>query len=373
LDTQGSSKTGKPADPVGRKISKAPSPLDALHLDRQDDFFPVDEFSTSFEPQVTSDADDLNISQWIGDSDFLLDPVFEQSSGVSPWNLYSRNSISFGDEINQSTALNIDESSIAPVVSNKDINLSESVSNASSTVLSRQDGPSNSQESDRYGDNGCQMGDSSRVVEKASSTAMQKCILAIRRQQTSRNSPGLPSPQQNHIRINHVSFIAACLANLSQLGVSSKAASLDDCESPFFRPALSREIHEGMSSAIQTTFGHLKPDLQPRAAQISFNHHPYIDVLPLPDFRERVITLLSLPLPCFDEEELCSDLLNDGLICWGSNAGAGSGAPWDARSWEVAPWFMKKWWMLLGGKMGAMYQQTQWWRAIRGIHTEINW
>ena len=199
-----------------------------------------------------------------------------------------------------------------------------------------------------------------------SSIACQRRPVSLQYQQ-SYESQALPGPQQTHIRINQVSFFGACLTNLSMLGLSLEAASLDDCSSPFFRSGIP------IDQTCKMNFKHLKADLQPRHAQIYFNHHPYLDVIPFPEFRERAITFLSMPEPYFDEDELCLDLLNDGIICWGSDSGAGSGAPWDARSWEVTPWFIRKWWMLLGGKRGIIYQQTQWWRQMRGIQCEISW
>lgn len=75
-----------------------------------------------------------------------------------------------------------------------------------------------------------------------------------------------------------------------------------------------------------------------------------------------------------DEGELFHDLLNNRLICWtldqkGSNAAAVVSAPWDSRSWEAQPWFLRKWWILVGGTEGEMYQQTIWWREMRGEST----
>lgn len=72
-----------------------------------------------------------------------------------------------------------------------------------------------------------------------------------------------------------------------------------------------------------------------------------------------------------DEDDLCADLQNDGLICWGSSLGGGSaamgsGAPWDARSWEAQSWFLRKWWILIGGAEGEIYKQTRWWCEMRG-------
>ena len=69
-----------------------------------------------------------------------------------------------------------------------------------------------------------------------------------------------------------------------------------------------------------------------------------------------------------DEDEICTDLENDGLICClgGGSAAVGSGTPWDIRSWEAQDWFMKKWWIVIGGAEGEVYKQTLWWREMRG-------
>ncbi|KAH8809093.1 hypothetical protein F5884DRAFT_393352 [Xylogone sp. PMI_703] len=183
-----------------------------------------------------------------------------------------------------------------------------------------------------------------------------------------------PSPQQSHIRLNQIAFMAACFANLGMLGMNPKIASLEDCESPFFRPELSQRDSQTLTRTLESDFRHLKSDLRPRVVQLTKSHHPYIDILPFPELRERIITLLHLSPSFFDEEEFCMDLcLKDGLICWGSQSQSGSGMPWDARSWEATPWFMKKWWMLLGGRKSSIYSQTQWWREMRGLRCEILW
>lgn len=75
-----------------------------------------------------------------------------------------------------------------------------------------------------------------------------------------------------------------------------------------------------------------------------------------------------------------------GLICWGG-AGVGkrdrnnnnstarnhlsSGAPWDHRSWEAKPWFLRKYWVLLGGEEGELVRQSEWWRGVRGEEEDL--
>ena len=184
----------------------------------------------------------------------------------------------------------------------------------------------------------------------------------------------LPDIHRNHIRIKQVLFVAACVANASSLGVSLDGLSYDSAESPFFRNSISESVAK---TACLSDFRDLKTHLRPCATQLMYRHHPYIDVLPFPTFRERLIKLACVKEPTIDEDELCKDLENDGLICWGSSLGGsgamGSGAPWDIRSWEAQDWFMKKWWILIGGAEGEIYKQTQWWCEMRGERSCYPW
>ena len=95
------------------------------------------------------------------------------------------------------------------------------------------------------------------------------------------------------------------------------------------------------------------------------------DVIPFASFRERAITAASTDPPLLDEDDLCVDLmLKEGLVCWGSAGGGPRGmdaaAPWDTRSWEAKPWFLRKWWWLVGGNDDEMWENTRWWHMMRG-------
>jgi hypothetical protein len=185
----------------------------------------------------------------------------------------------------------------------------------------------------------------------------------------------LPDIRRNNIRIKQVLFTAACVANASTLGLSFELASCGDAVSPFFRESVSEDE---ANTACLSSFRDLKEHLRPCATQLMYAHHPYIDVLPFPTFRERVIKLAYTELPMIDDDDLCRDLENDGLVCWGSALGGGSvatgsGAPWDIRSWEAQSWFLKKWWILIGGAEGEIYKQTRWWRNMRGDQSGYPW
>lgn len=185
----------------------------------------------------------------------------------------------------------------------------------------------------------------------------------------------LPDLRRNNFRLKQVMWVAACVANASHLGLTFADTSCDDANSPFFRHAVSEEVAK---TTCQSSFKDLKEHLRPLPMQLMHQHHPYIDVLPFPTFRERLIKLAYTDTPMIDEDDLCHDLENDGIICWGSSLGGGSvatgsGAPWDIRSWEAQPWFLRKWWILIGGTDGELYKQTQWWCEMRGERSCYPW
>lgn len=185
----------------------------------------------------------------------------------------------------------------------------------------------------------------------------------------------LPDIHKNNIRMKQFLFVAALAANAESLGLTFDNTTPEDAMSHFFRASVSEEVAK---TSCTSEFSNLKRNLQPCVSQIMYSHHPYIDLLPFPTFRERVIKLTCTETPMIDENELCSDLQNDGLICWGSSLGGGSsatgsGSPWDIRSWEAQPWFLKKWWIVLGGADGEIYKQTQWWCEVRGNRSPYPW
>lgn len=178
----------------------------------------------------------------------------------------------------------------------------------------------------------------------------------------------LPNIYANHLRIKQFSIIAALRANAELLGLTFEEITNPATESPLFSGAIAAESRQARQFAQLQV---LKLDLRPTDAQTQIAHHPYVDLIPCPIFRQRFIHLASMHPPMIDQREFCMDLGKDGLICWGSYRGSrnevtGSGAPWDIRSWEAQPWFLKKWWLLLGGAEGGFFQQTRWWYEVRG-------
>jgi hypothetical protein len=185
---------------------------------------------------------------------------------------------------------------------------------------------------------------------------------------TSLEQPPRAEIHMSTIQLTTMSFVTACFANAAMIGISPEALWDPTSQSPFYQ----------MQTTNTKTLAHVKHLLQPSSTQLDNPHHPYLDILPFPAFRNRTIQLLQIQPPPFDPAQLCQDLKNDGIICWGStrrNKGDSmdSGVPWDIRSWEVRPWFLKKWWILFDGPDGEMYQHSRWWCELRGERSSFPW
>lgn len=102
---------------------------------------------------------------------------------------------------------------------------------------------------------------------------------------------------------------------------------------------------------------HLKPTFLQRTVE----HHPWIDLFPMPQMRDNILRAGE----DFDDEPLCQVLVEDrrsqgqwsGLIVWGD--------PWDPRNWEVSPSFARDWFWVICN-CWELLQSTNMWRTGRG-------
>lgn len=179
---------------------------------------------------------------------------------------------------------------------------------------------------------------------------------------TSNNPPStiypLPNPSNDGIFLSRQSQIEVVFYNCMKIGLSIEELMTPTCQSPWYSQSTIAP-----SSAL--TSNSVPPDLFPTPAQIRYPHHPFIDTIPFPWFRERAITLASMDPPAYDRTQLKRDILSGGLIVWRSR-GKEEGLPWDRRNWEVQPWFWEKWSWLIE-EQGRVEQQSRWWQSMRGL------
>jgi hypothetical protein len=101
--------------------------------------------------------------------------------------------------------------------------------------------------------------------------------------------------------------------------------------------------------------------LRPSHLQCTVEHHPWIDLWPIPKMRDNLLRAEGN----YDEDLLCdalvefTDVPNDqtGLIVWKD--------PWDIYSWELSETFVKSWgWTVKGCE--ELQHSTNIWRLRRG-------
>ncbi|KAH8799073.1 hypothetical protein F5884DRAFT_905534 [Xylogone sp. PMI_703] len=178
----------------------------------------------------------------------------------------------------------------------------------------------------------------------------------------------LPSLQLNNLHLTQQSFWAAISANARVLGFQLEDYLDGDAISPIFILSNMLVATTGVGSTTES-FSTVPKHLRPSMMQLEKEHHAYLDVLPFPKFRESTLVAVGQDPPLIDEEELCMDLMNDGLVCWGSqdsNGRINACLPWDQKSWEPQVWFLKKYWFLVGGQDDEMWSCTKWWHGMRG-------
>lgn len=160
-----------------------------------------------------------------------------------------------------------------------------------------------------------------------------------------------PAVLPSLIRLNAVNAVSN---NALHIGIPLEGLCCDDVISPWntFGPKLLDTCPES---------------LRPTELQTEIEHHPWVDLLPIPRLRDNMLRAYSSGV--IDEDELCIDILglmsSQGLddaylIVWGEAH--------DARSWEVSEGFLRKWGWLLKG-CSELVESTNRWRQQRGETT----
>ena len=149
---------------------------------------------------------------------------------------------------------------------------------------------------------------------------------------TASNHKAPPPMSDMQITLCGMSALAAILTNAYILNIS--------CEPPRLYA-----IH--IAPSTQTP-----PALTPTALQISKPHWPYLDMLPFPSLRDKLLKGNDI----IDVVELWSDIVGGDIKVWGKT-------PWDSRGWEVQERFASKWWWLMTDEV---LEETNFWRVSRG-------
>jgi Domain of unknown function (DUF3425) len=178
----------------------------------------------------------------------------------------------------------------------------------------------------------------------------------------------------NTLRLQGENSLAAHLAIAATLGITQKSY-IEDHPSPFYLS--SRAFDSGFpgfgtGDTSPSSLAKIKPDLRPTNTQLVTPHPTYLDCIIFPSFRDRAIKLSAASK--LDHCDLYCDIVNDGLMCWGSanKSGMENGVAWSMRSWEARPWFLKKWWFLAGGADEEIWKGSRWWRSMRGEDADID-
>jgi hypothetical protein len=156
----------------------------------------------------------------------------------------------------------------------------------------------------------------------------------------------LPDPYRNYLQLSKVLPSTAYMHIAIRLGINLQNLATTKFQSPFYRTTTPADDPKALLAA--AAIPSLPAHLQPTLPQILFPHQASFDLLPFPVLRARAIALSVTSPQLVNPKELKLDILQDGLICWHTRNGGekGNGQPWDVRSWEAAPWFLKKWRML---------------------------
>lgn len=148
-----------------------------------------------------------------------------------------------------------------------------------------------------------------------------------------------------------LNFIRSLMSNIDTMNLSLEQMIDYDSISPF-----------NIAGPRLVDFESLPSGLRPTELQCAVPHHPWIDLLPVPQLRDN---LFQRGLEVFDEEQLCHDIRGyrnesnerTGVLVWRD--------PWDASGWEVSEAFMASWGWTIKGCSDIM-QSTNYWRAQRG-------
>ncbi|EEU37329.1 uncharacterized protein NECHADRAFT_37081 [Fusarium vanettenii 77-13-4] len=192
----------------------------------------------------------------------------------------------------------------------------------------------------------------------------------------------LPDMYLNMLRFEQVTISHAVFQNALSMGLDLQfiANCGAYCISPFYQPSLASTtdptalLQQGAASTASFKNTSIPIHLRPTLAQVLIPHHASLDLIPIPFLRERAIMLSAAMPNTFNSWELKFDIYGrGGLTIWRRNQSGTERRsnttyqPWDMKSWEAAPWFLKKWTMIIGDEESEFYKQSIGWQLIRDL------
>jgi Domain of unknown function (DUF3425) len=178
-------------------------------------------------------------------------------------------------------------------------------------------------------------------VSSAQTRAVQRIITTISRflygcpvptSFSSSSTPSLPDPHINSLQCCRTATVLAYFRTAHCLGLEIE--NLFCCRSQFYQPnATTADDPQVLLAAVRRPW--MPANLQPTLPQILIPHYQYLDLIPFPEFRARAIMFAASSPQLFNAMELKKDILRDGIY-------------WDIRKWVAAPWFLRKWQLLIG-------------------------
>ncbi|KAE9365607.1 hypothetical protein N431DRAFT_387927 [Stipitochalara longipes BDJ] len=142
-----------------------------------------------------------------------------------------------------------------------------------------------------------------------------------------------PSPLTDILLLQSTSAIAAMLYNARLLSIN--------CQN--YPHALSIYV-----------FPHptVPPSLLPTPLQSTAPHMPYIDLIPFPSVRNKLLQAGDL----INGHEMWHDLAHGDSRVWGNS-------PWEDSGWEIGVRFVRRWWWILDQ---GVLDRGNFWRGVRG-------
>jgi len=153
----------------------------------------------------------------------------------------------------------------------------------------------------------------------------------------------------NLLTLVKFNVLRAMISNTTTLGLSVSETMKDECLSTF------------PQTNARTIVPVLPISLHPTVLQQKIDHHPWIDMLPIPRMRDNLL----LAGDTYDDMAICGDLVgffsssrtDGGMVVWGE--------PWNELSWELTPEFVGRWaWTVQGCE--TLFRATNCWRERRG-------